>query len=124
MIIGSAFGKIVTKLVEDLVMPVVGLILPSGDWRSAGVVLRHAAEPKDDVVLKWGDFIGAILDFIVIAIVLYIIISKVIAAAEKRLGKPIDEPKTKDCPFCIEAIPIKATRCKACTSELAGAGPV
>ena len=122
VIIGGAFGKIVTKLVEDLVMPVVGLALPGGDWRAAGVVLRQAADPKDNVVLKWGDFLGAILDFLVIALVLFILVSKIVAMAEQKLVKPkAEEPKTKDCPFCFEAIPVKATRCKACTSELKAA---
>ncbi len=123
VIIGGAFGKIVTKLVEDLVMPVVGLVLPSGDWRNAGLVLRHAPDPKDHVILKWGDFLGAIVDFIVIAVVLYLVISKIVAIAEQKLSKPKAEeaPKTKDCPFCLEAIPVKATRCKACTSELKAA---
>ncbi len=124
VIIGGAFGKIVTKLVEDLVMPLVGLALPGGDWRSAGVVLRQAADPKDSVILKWGDFLGAVLDFAVIALVLFLIISKVVAAAEQKLAKPkaaVEAPKTKDCPFCFEAIPVKATRCKACTSELKAA---
>jgi large conductance mechanosensitive channel len=123
VIIGGAFGKIVSKLVEDLVMPLVGLALPSGDWRAASIVLKHGADPKDDVAIKWGDFLGATLDFLVIALVLFILVSKIIAAAEQKLSKPkVEEaPKTKDCPFCFEAIPVKATRCKACTSELKAA---
>ena len=123
VIIGGAFGKIVTKLVEDLIMPIVGLALPSGDWRNAGVTLRHAVEPKDNVVLKWGDFLGAVFDFLVVALVLFLIVSKLIEVTENRLSKPkVEEaPKTKDCPFCFELIPVKATRCKACTSELQAA---
>ena len=118
VIIGGAFGKIVSALVADLVMPLVALVLPSGDWRAAGVVLRHAATPKDDVVLKWGDFFGTVLDFLVVAIVLFVVVSKMIKAAEARLVKPA-EATTRECPFCVETIPVKATRCKACTSELA-----
>jgi len=124
VIIGGAFGKIVTKLVDDLVMPVVGLALPGGDWKNAAIVLKHATDPKDkDVAILWGDFLGAVLDFAVIALVLFILVSKVMAAAEQKLSKPKAEeaPKTKDCPFCFEAIPVKATRCKACTSELKAA---
>jgi len=123
VVIGAAFGKIVTKLVEDLVMPVVGLALPGGDWRAAGVVLRQAADPKDNVVLKWGDFLGAVLDFLVIALVLFVIVSKIVSMAEQRLVKPKAEegPKIKECPFCFETVPVKATRCKACTSELKAA---
>ena len=120
VIIGAAFGKIVAKLVEDLVMPLVGLALPGGDWRTAGVTLRHAADAKDDVILRFGDFLGAMLDFFVVALVLFIIVAKLVAAAQKRLAKPEAAlaPTTKECPFCLEAIPLLATRCRACTSEV------
>ena len=98
-------------------MPVVALILPGGDWRNAGVVLRMAADPKENVVLKYGDFLGSILDFLIVAIVLFLIVSKVVKAAETRLSKK-EDPTTKECKFCLETIPVKATRCKACTSEV------
>lgn len=117
VIIGGAFGKIVTALVSNIVMPLVALVLPNGDWRNAGIVLRHAADPKDDVVLKYGDFIGSVLDFLIVAIVLFIVVSKIVKAAEARFSKK-EEPTTKECTFCLETVPIKATRCKACTSEL------
>src|SRR6185295_3815551 len=101
VVIGGAFGKIVSALVADLFMPLVALVLPSGDWRANGVVLRHAADPKDDVVIKYGDFFGAVLDFLVIALVLYIVVSRIIKAAEARLAgpKPSEAPTTKECPF-------------------------
>jgi len=117
VIIGGAFGKIVSALVADIVMPLVSLVLPSGDWRSAGHILKPGATPKDDVVLKYGDFLGAILDFMVIAIVLFIVVAKLVKMAEAKLSKPADA-LTKECKFCIEQIPVKATRCKFCTSEL------
>jgi large conductance mechanosensitive channel len=121
VVIGGAFGKIVSALVADLFMPVVALVLPSGDWRSSGVVLRHAADPKDDVIIKYGDFFGAVLDFFVIAIVLFIVISRLLKAAETRITgpKPTEAPTTKECPFCCETVPVKATRCKFCTSQFA-----
>lgn len=120
VVIGGAFGKIVSALVSDLVMPLVALALPSGDWRKSGVVLKTAAEPKDNVVLAYGDFIGAVLDFFVVALVLFIIVSRIIKAAEARLHKPAPPPAstTKECPACCETIALKATRCKFCTSEL------
>jgi large conductance mechanosensitive channel len=117
VIIGAAFGKIVSALVADLVMPIVALLLPSGDWRNAGIVLRHAPEAKDDVILKWGDFVGTLLDFFLVALVLFVVVSKILKAAEQRFGKP-EEAATKECRFCLETIPAKATRCKACTSQL------
>lgn len=120
VVIGAAFGKIVTALVADLVMPIVALVMPSGDWRANGIVLRAAPKPEDSVVLKYGDFVGAVIDFFIIALVLFLVVSKLIKAAEGRLNKPKAEaPITKECPFCLETVPVKATRCKACTSELA-----
>jgi large conductance mechanosensitive channel len=121
VVIGAAFGKIVSALVADLVMPIVSLVLPSGDWRSSGIVLRTAADPKDNVILKYGDFMGAVLDFFVVALALFLIVSRIIKAAEGRLAKPAPAaaPTTKDCPACCEAVALKATRCKFCTSELA-----
>jgi large conductance mechanosensitive channel len=120
VVIGAAFGKIVSALVADLVMPVVALVLPSGDWRTSGLVLKEAADPKDNVVLKYGDFIGAVLDFFVVALVLFLIVSRIIKAAEGRLAKPADGPPAiKECPACCETVPAKATRCKFCTSTLA-----
>jgi large conductance mechanosensitive channel len=118
VIIGGAFGKIVSAIVADLVMPVVSLALPTGDWRKHGWVLREAADPKDKVVLQYGDFLGAVLDFAVISLVLFIVVAKIVKSAEARFDKP-GEPATKECKFCLEVIPFKATRCKACTSELA-----
>lgn len=117
VVIGAAFGKIVTALVADLVMPLVALVMPAGDWRANGVVLRQAADPKDNVILKYGDFLGAVVDFLIVAIVLFIIVSKVIKAAEGRFAKK-EDPTTKECKFCLETVPLKATRCKFCTSEL------
>jgi large conductance mechanosensitive channel len=119
VVIGGAFGKIVSALVADLVMPIVALVLPSGDWRTGGLVLKEAADPKDNVVLKYGDFIGAVLDFFVVALVLFLIVSRIIKAAEGRFVKTPDSPPViKECPACCESIPAKATRCKYCTSEL------
>jgi large conductance mechanosensitive channel len=122
VVIGAAFGKIVSALVADLVMPIVSLVLPSGDWRTSGIVLRTAADPKDNVVLKYGDFLGAILDFFVVAVALFLIVSRIIKAAEGRLKKPEPAPPgTKECPACCETVPVKATRCKFCTSNLPSA---
>ena len=112
VVIGAAFGKIVTAFVADLIMPVVALIMPTGDWRNSGIVLSHAADPKDNVILKYGDFLGVSLDFLVVALVLFIVISKLVHRSEAA-------PVTKECTFCMETIPLNATRCRACTSELA-----
>jgi len=124
VVIGGAFGKIVSALVADLVMPIVALVLPSGDWRKSGMILKAAQDPKDNVVLNYGDFIGSVLDFFVVALVLFLIVSRIIKAAEGRLGKndePAAAPAIKECPACCETVPAKATRCKFCTSELKAA---
>jgi large conductance mechanosensitive channel len=116
VVIGGAFGKIVTAFVSDVVMPVVSLVLPSGDWRTSGLVLRHAANAKDDVVLKYGDLAGSTIDFVIVAMVLFVFVSKIIKAAETRFGSAA--AAIKECPHCLETIPAKATRCKGCTSIL------
>jgi len=122
VVIGGAFGKIVSALVADLVMPIVSLALPGGDWRMSGFVLKTAADPKDNVVLKYGDFLGAVLDFFVVALALFIIVSRLIKAAEGKFSKPGDAPPAiKECPACCETVPAKATRCKFCTSDLPAA---
>ena len=107
VIIGAATGKVVTKLVEDILMPIIGIVLPEGDWRTASYAL-----PKGKM-LAYGDFIGAIVDFIAIAFVVFMI--------TKALLKPAPEPPappTKQCPFCLENVPLEATKCRACTSAV------
>ncbi len=119
VVIGAAFGKIVTALVSDIVMPVVGLVLPSGNWREAQLVLKDNPDPKLVVGVKYGDFLGQVVDFLVVALVLFIVVSKIIKAAEERfVPKAVEEPKTKECKYCLEQVPVKATRCKFCTSEI------
>lgn len=117
VVIGGAFGKIVAAVVADVVMPIVSLAMPSGDWRKNGWVLRRAADPKDNVVLNYGDLLGVTLDFLVVAFVLFLVVSKVVKRLEERFGTK-EEATTKDCPYCLDTIPIKATRCKSCTSQL------
>ena len=117
VVIGAGFGKIVTALVGDIVMPFVALLMPAGDWRDNGIVLRAAAVPKDQVILKYGDFLGAILDFFVVAFVLFLVVSKIVKAAEGHL-KLTGGPTAKECPHCLETIPFGAKRCKFCTSDL------
>lgn len=88
VVIGAAFGKIVSKFVDNIIMPFVGLLTPSGDWRNAGITLSEgpvkvapgmnaaqlAEAAKDDVVIKIGDFMGAVLDFVIVAFVLFLVI--------------------------------------------------
>jgi large conductance mechanosensitive channel len=114
VVIGAAFGKIITAVVSDVIMPFVSLALPSGNWRTSGIVLRHAADAKDDIVLRYGDLLGAVIDFVAIALILFLVVSKLIQ-------RNAVAPKTKECPFCLDTIPLAATRCRACTSEVSEA---
>ena len=120
VVIGAAFGKIVTALVADFIMPIVALLMPAGDWRENGIVLRTGATEKEMVILKYGDFLGSILDFFIIAFVLFMIVSKIVKAAEGRLRGPV-APGTKECPLCLEVVPVGAKRCKFCTGDFPAA---
>ncbi|WP_217911175.1 large conductance mechanosensitive channel protein MscL [Myxococcus sp. AM011] len=110
VVLGNAFSAIVTAVVADLVMPVVGAVLPGGDWRNA------TATPLN---LRWGHLLGAVLDFLIIASVLFIVVAKVgqVWAKHGKKGEPAPAT-TKVCPECRETIPVEARRCKACTSVL------
>ncbi|HET9912958.1 MAG TPA: large conductance mechanosensitive channel protein MscL [Anaerolineales bacterium] len=107
VIIGGAFGKIVTSLVNDLLMPLIGLLLGGINFSDLAVTVGGAA-------IKWGAFVQSIIDFIIIAFVIFLL-----ARAMNRLKKqePIT-PTTKECPYCFTTIPLKAVRCPNCTSEL------
>ena len=116
VIIGAATGKVVTAVVDDLIMPVISVIIPSGDWRQAMIELKRVTDANGKVTItgiKYGDFLGTVIDFVFIALVVFMI--------TKALLKPAPEPPaapTKECPFCLESLPVAATKCKACTSEL------
>jgi large conductance mechanosensitive channel len=116
VVIGAAFGKIVTALVGDFIMPLVALAMPAGDWRENVIVLRQGETAKDTVALKYGDFLGTTLDFLIVALVLFLLVSKIVKAAEGRI-KGREVLTTKPCPWCTEPIPIAAKKCKFCCSE-------
>jgi len=114
VIIGAATGKVVSGVVDDLLMPVIGLILPSGDWREAKLVMRTVTDAKGKVTesaISYGHLIGTIVDFIFIALVVFLIM--------KALIKPPPAgPPTRSCPECLETIPAEARKCKACGSSV------
>jgi large conductance mechanosensitive channel len=111
VIIGGAFGKIVSSLVNDILMPLIGLVL-------GGVNFSELAFTVRDAVIAWGAFVQAIVDFIIIAFVIFMIIRTAKNAKKKEEPAPPAEPTTKECPYCFTTIAIKATRCPNCTSEL------
>ena len=113
VIIGGAFTAIVNSLVNDIIMPVLSLITGGLDFTSLCIVLR---EGEDGATLNYGSFISAIINFLLIALVIFFIIKSINKVAKKN-EKPA-EPTTKECPFCHETISIKATKCPHCISEL------
>jgi len=121
IIIGAAFGKIITSLVGDVLMPPLGLILGKVDFSGlflnlSGKSFATLAEAKAAGVptINYGLFLNTLIDFIIVAFAIFLLVRQI-----NRWNKPAPAaPTTKDCPFCCSAIAIKATRCPNCTSEL------
>jgi len=111
VIIGGAFGKIVSSLVNDILMPLIGLVL-------GGINFSDLALTVGGAVVAWGAFVQAIVDFLIIAYVIFLIVKAANTTKKKEAPAPPAEPTTKDCPYCFTTISIKATRCPNCTSEL------
>jgi large conductance mechanosensitive channel len=111
IIIGAAFGSIVSSLVADVLMPPIGLLLGKVDF--ANLVLRLS----DTVTINYGKFINAVISFLIVAFSLFLII-RAMNRLKKKAEAPAPPPATKDCPFCATAVPVKAVRCPHCTSEL------
>lgn len=121
IIIGAAFGKIVTSFVNDLLMPVVGLLLGKVDFSNLFINLSStkyptiaAAKAAGAATLNYGLFINTIVDFLIMAFAIFLLISQI----NRLKNTPEEVPTTKECPFCLSQIAIKATRCPACTSVL------
>jgi large conductance mechanosensitive channel len=116
VIIGSAFGKIVSAFVSDMIMPLVSLILPNGEWRNSAITLREMppAGPDGDVRLMLGDMASVLVDFLIVGLVLF-----AVARASNSLAKlHPHEPTNRECPQCLEKVPYRAKRCKYCIQEL------
>jgi large conductance mechanosensitive channel len=116
VIIGGAFGKIVTALVNDVIMPLVALVLPSGEWQKAAITLRarDPSGPENDVRLLIGDLLSVTVDFLIVGFVLFMVVRGI-----NRLKKlHPKEPANRECPACLEKVAYRAARCKFCTSEL------
>lgn len=113
VIIGAAMGKVVSALVADILMPVIGMVLPKGDWREAQIVLSTATDAAGKTTvnaIKYGDFVGNLVDFVAIALVVFMI--------TKALIKEAPAAPSKTCPFCKESNAVDATKCKACASAI------
>jgi large conductance mechanosensitive channel len=131
IIIGAAFGTIVKSLVDDIIMPPIGLLLGNVDFSNLFVVLRQGkvagpyaslaeARAAGAVSINYGAFINTVVSFIIVAFAVFLLIRSVNRLMRPQDAPP-DAPTTKECPYCASTIPIKATRCAHCTSELRAA---
>src|SRR6266446_247567 len=121
VIIGATFGKIVTALVDGVIMPPIGLVLGKVDFSELFIDLSGKgyptlAAPKaaGAPVIAYGAFLNTVINFVIVAFVIFLIVK----AVNRSKANPVEAPK-KDCPFCFSSIPIKATKCPQCTSEIA-----
>jgi large conductance mechanosensitive channel len=117
VIIGAAVGKVVSAVAEDLLLPVIGLILPGGDWRQAKIVLAtgtDAAGKPTEAAILYGHFLGTVLDFLIVSIVVFLIVKWLV----RPVPAPAPEPM-RQCPECLDMIPEKARRCRACGVAIA-----
>lgn len=124
VIIGGAFGAIINSFVNDIIMPPLGLLLAKVDFSNLYVSLDGqqyaslaAAKEAGAATINYGIFINAIINFLIIALVIFFIIRALNRLMPKKAEAPA-APTTKDCPYCATPIPLKATRCPNCTSEL------
>lgn len=124
IIIGAAFGKIVSSFVADVLMPPVGLLLGKMDFSNlfinlSGKTFETLAEAKKAgaATLNYGVFLNTILDFVIVAFAVFLLIRQINRFKREKPAE-VAAPDTKDCPFCLSKIPIKATRCPQCTSQL------
>lgn len=109
VIIGAAFGKIVDSLVQDIIMPPLGLILGNVDFSKLKINLPSGA------VFAYGSFINAVINFLIIAFVIFLMVKQM----NRFKSKPVPSaPNEKDCPFCYSKIPLRAVRCPNCTSQM------
>lgn len=113
VIIGGAVGKVVGSVVSDLLMPLISLAMPAGDWRTAKLALTRTPDGAVDKALGIGSFSGAVVDFVIIAFVVYVV--------SKQLLKPAPAapaPPSKQCGECLETVPAAAKKCRACGSAV------
>jgi large conductance mechanosensitive channel len=125
IIIGAAFGKIISSFVNDVLMPPLGLLLGKVSFSNLFISLSgqhfdslEAAKAAGAATLNYGLFINTVIDFLIVAFVIFLVVKQMNRLNKEPAPAP---PSTKECPHCISAIPIKATRCPNCTSELGAA---
>ncbi|MFZ2331013.1 MAG: large-conductance mechanosensitive channel protein MscL [Atribacterota bacterium] len=127
IVVGAAFGAIVSSFVNDILMPPIGLLLGGFDFSNHFILLKQGTTPgpyltlakaheAGAVTLNYGVFMNSIISFLIIALAIFLVIRQINRLKKEEEAPP---PSTKECPFCFTVIPIKAKRCPNCTSELA-----
>jgi large conductance mechanosensitive channel len=128
IIIGSAFVAIVNSLVNDIIMPPIGMLLGGVDFTNLYLLLQEGtpgapyvsladAQAAGAVTINYGVFLNALITFLIIALVVFLLIRSVNRLMASKEA-PAEDPTTRECPYCLSTIPIKATRCSHCTSQL------
>lgn len=117
IVIGAAFGKIVSSFVDGVIMPPLGLLIGGVDFSDLAIVLKDAVGEAPAVVLRYGAFIQTVVDFVIIAFAIFMAI-KVMNRLKRAEEAAPAEPTTRECPHCLSTIPLKATRCAHCTAQL------
>jgi large conductance mechanosensitive channel len=122
VVIGAAFGAIVTSMVNDVIMPPIGMLLGRIDFKELFLTLNGQAYPTlaaaktaGAPVIAYGQFLNTVVNFVIVALAIFVVVRM---AGKLKSEAPPVAPTTKDCPFCLSAIPILATRCGHCTSQL------
>ncbi len=125
IIVGGAFGKIVASLVNDIIMPPIGLVLGDVDFTNLfldlsgqGYETLTAAQEAGAATLNYGVFLNTIINFLIVAFFIFILVRQANQLQKKEEPAPAAAPTAKECPYCYTQIPLKATRCPHCTSEL------
>ena len=131
IVVGAAFGTIVTSLVDDIIMPPIGLLLGGVDFTNLFMLLKAGspagpyasladAQAAAAVTINYGVFINVVISFLIVAFVIFLLIRNINRMKREEEAPPA-EPTTKECPYCLSTIPINATRCPQCTSQLESA---
>jgi len=129
IIVGAAFGTIVKSLVDDIIMPPIGLLLGNVDFSDLFITLKQgatagpyatlaAAKGAGAVTWSYGAFLNTIVSFLIVALAVFFLIKGINKLKRQEAAPPAAAPTTKGCPYCLSAIPIKATRCAYCTSNV------
>ncbi len=135
IIIGGAFGTIVKSLVDDVLMPPIGVLLGGIDFSDFFLVLKEGpetagpyvslagAQAAHAVTINYGVFVNAVISFLIVAFAVFVLV-RGINRLRRQEDEAVAEPDTKECPFCVSTIPMKASRCPNCTSQLGSTDPI